>query len=103
VVPTQSSTSPLEEISDLLDVLPIKACVELTRRLLTSVSSLPTGSPPAGCLEDRHSFCGRIWQHALGRRGVNPCASPAGMRMKCAAGSSNWSIFSASTVSIFVS
>jgi hypothetical protein len=44
VVPTQSPDSPLEEISDLLDLLPIQACVELTRRLLTSVSSLPTGS-----------------------------------------------------------
>jgi hypothetical protein len=44
VIPTQSPTSPLEEISDLLDHLPIQACVELTRRLLTSVSSLPTGA-----------------------------------------------------------
>ena len=40
VVPTQS---PLEEISDLLDNLPLKACVELTRRLLTSVPSIPSG------------------------------------------------------------
>ena len=44
VVPTQSSTSPLEDISDLLDHLPIQACVELTRWLLTSISSLPTGA-----------------------------------------------------------
>jgi hypothetical protein len=44
LVPTQSPASPLEEISDLLDVLPIQACVELTCRLLTSVSSLPTGA-----------------------------------------------------------
>ena len=44
VVPTQTSNSPLEEISDLLDHLPIQACVELTRRLLTSISSLPTGA-----------------------------------------------------------
>ena len=44
VVPNQSSNSPLEEISDLLDHLPIQACVELTRRLLTSISSLPTGA-----------------------------------------------------------
>jgi hypothetical protein len=44
VVPTQSPTSPLEKISDLLDHLPIQACVELTRRLLTSISSLPTGA-----------------------------------------------------------
>ena len=44
VVPTQSATSTLEEISDLLDHLPIPACVELTRRLLTSFSSLPTGA-----------------------------------------------------------
>jgi len=36
-------TDPLEEISDLLDGLPLQACVELTRRLLTSISSLPTG------------------------------------------------------------
>jgi hypothetical protein len=34
VVPTQSSTSHLQEISDLFDHLPIQACVELTRRLL---------------------------------------------------------------------
>ena len=26
------------------------------------------GSPPAGCLEDRYSLRGRIWQHALGGR-----------------------------------
>ena len=44
VVPTQNSTSPLEEISDLLDHLPLQACVELTRRLLASISSLPTGA-----------------------------------------------------------
>jgi hypothetical protein len=42
VVPTQPSSSPLEDISDLLDHLPLQACVELTRRLLTSISSLPT-------------------------------------------------------------
>ena len=24
------------------------------------------GSSPSRCAEDRHSFCGRIWQHALG-------------------------------------
>jgi hypothetical protein len=43
VVPTQSS-SPLQDISDLLDHLPLQACVELTRRLLASISSLPTGA-----------------------------------------------------------
>ena len=42
VVPNQSTTSPLEEISDLLDHLPLHACVDLTRRVLTSISSLPT-------------------------------------------------------------
>jgi hypothetical protein len=41
VVPTQTST--LEEMSDL-DRLPLQACVELTRRLLASVTSLPTGA-----------------------------------------------------------
>jgi len=44
VVPIQNPTSPLEDISDLLDHLPLHACVELTRRLLTSISSLPTGT-----------------------------------------------------------
>ena len=44
VVPTQNSTSPLEEISDLLNHLPLPACVELTHRLLASISSLPTGA-----------------------------------------------------------
>ena len=44
VVPNQSCTSQLKEISDLLDHLPIQACVELNSRLLTSISSLPTGA-----------------------------------------------------------
>jgi hypothetical protein len=44
VVPTQSPTSPLEEISHLLHHLPIEAYVELTRRLLKSISSLPIGA-----------------------------------------------------------
>jgi hypothetical protein len=44
VVPTQTFSSPLEEISDLLGRLPLQACAELTRRLLTSISSLPTGA-----------------------------------------------------------
>jgi hypothetical protein len=44
VVPSQCPTSPLEEISDHLDHLPLQACVELTRRLLASISSLPTGA-----------------------------------------------------------
>jgi len=43
VVPNQSPTSPPEEISDL-EHLPLHACVELTRRLLKSISSLPTGA-----------------------------------------------------------
>jgi hypothetical protein len=48
VVPTQSPANPLEGISDLLDHLPLQACVELSRRLLTSISSLPTGQPARG-------------------------------------------------------
>jgi hypothetical protein len=44
VVPTQISSSLLEDICGLLDRLPLQACVELTRRLLTSISSLPTGA-----------------------------------------------------------
>jgi hypothetical protein len=44
VAPAHSPSSVLEEISDLLDNLPPQACVELTRRLLTSIPSLPTGA-----------------------------------------------------------
>ena len=44
VVPIQNSTSPLEEISDLLDHLSLPACKELSRRIFASVSSLPTGT-----------------------------------------------------------
>jgi len=40
VVPTQNPTSPLEEISDLLDHLPIHSCVELNRG--SSRPSLPS-------------------------------------------------------------
>jgi len=43
-VSTESPTSPLEEISDLLDHIPLHACVELNNRLLTPISSLPTGA-----------------------------------------------------------
>jgi hypothetical protein len=50
VVPTQPSSSPLEDISDLVDRLPLQACVELTRRLLTSISSLPTGAARPGAV-----------------------------------------------------
>jgi len=38
------TTSLIEGISDLLDNLPLDACVELTRRLLTSISSLLKGA-----------------------------------------------------------
>jgi hypothetical protein len=44
VGPSQCPTSSLEEISDLLDHLPLQACVELTRRLVASISFLPTGA-----------------------------------------------------------
>jgi hypothetical protein len=40
----QSVKSPVEEISDLLDTLPLGACVELTRRLLTAAPTLPSGA-----------------------------------------------------------
>ena len=37
-------TNPLEEISYLLERLPLKPCVELTCWLLKSIFSLPTGT-----------------------------------------------------------
>jgi hypothetical protein len=44
VVTPQRSAFVLEDISDLLDNLPLQACVELTRRLLTSIPFLPPGA-----------------------------------------------------------
>jgi hypothetical protein len=38
------TTSRLEGISDLIDNLPLDACVELISRLLTSIPSLPKGA-----------------------------------------------------------
>jgi len=43
VFPTQNSTSPLEEISNLFENLPLTASVELTCLLIPSISSLPSG------------------------------------------------------------
>jgi hypothetical protein len=40
----QIAQSAIEEISDLLDTLPIDGCVELTRRLLIAASTLPSGA-----------------------------------------------------------
>jgi hypothetical protein len=36
--------SPIVENSDLINILPANACVELTRRLLTAVPTLPFGA-----------------------------------------------------------
>lgn len=71
----------------------------------SSISPHPhSGIPHAGCPETRYSVHGRIWKQALGgQNGVNSCASSAGMRTMCVAGSSNWSILSTRTVSKFVS
>jgi hypothetical protein len=43
VATSQPHLSPIEEISDLLDSLPLDAFVELTHRLLTSIPTLPNG------------------------------------------------------------
>jgi hypothetical protein len=40
----QITQSPIEEISDLFDTLPIDACVELMRRFLTAAPTLPSGT-----------------------------------------------------------
>jgi hypothetical protein len=42
--PSPQTIKPPIEISDLLDTLPIKGCVELTRRLLTAAAILPSGA-----------------------------------------------------------
>jgi len=105
VVPIQSPTSPLEDIS-WSPRSPPRPSMCGADSLAPHVHLLPPhgDSPPADCLEDRYSLRGRIWQHALGGRyGVKPYASHAGMLTECAAESLSWSTFSASMVSIFVS
>jgi hypothetical protein len=50
--PQLQSQSPLEGITDLLGKLPTSACVQLTRRLLSTASSLPRGEAhPRAVLE----------------------------------------------------
>ena len=51
-----STQSALEEISDLLDNLPLDACVELTRRLLTALPTLPTGAARTRAVLKQQSF-----------------------------------------------
>jgi hypothetical protein len=56
-VPTQTDSntfdpqnhSPVEGIADLLVKLPTKACLEFTRSLLSTASSLPAVETPASC------------------------------------------------------
>jgi hypothetical protein len=44
IVANPPTTSPLEDIFDLLDSLSHDECVQLTRRVLASISSIPTGA-----------------------------------------------------------
>jgi hypothetical protein len=44
VATPQPPASVFENLSDLLDNLPLQTCVELTRRLLTSIASLHPGA-----------------------------------------------------------
>ena len=78
VVPTQESTSPIEEISDLLDHLHFHACVELTLWLLTSISSLPTGQPAHGLCQ-RPFSC--LWRNMAARPRRTERAKP--LRLAC--------------------
>jgi hypothetical protein len=89
VATPQRPASVFEDISDLLDILTLQACVELTRRLLTSVPTLPPGAAsPHAVLIPVILFVAEygstpwkdIWRQKL-------CASPAGTRTVCEAGS----------------
>ena len=63
LVPTHSSTYTLERTSDLLDHLPLQACVKLKRRFFTSPPS-PQGQFPRG-LSSRPLFC--LWPNLAAR------------------------------------
>jgi hypothetical protein len=78
VVPTLSSTNPLEEISDL-DSLPHQAYGELT--LYIHLIPAHKGSRSRSALKTVILFVAE-YEHAIGeQRGVKPCASPAGMQI----------------------
>lgn len=92
-------------ISDLLDHLTIQACVKLTPRLITPISSLPTRAPrPRPILKNVILF-GAVYGNMPLEDGAaeQPSSLPAGMRTGCAAESMNWDTFSTSTVSIIIS
>lgn len=73
VITTKPTTSTLDAISDLPDNLRLQACVELTRQLLTTTSSIRTGAHGlTECSQTRNHIRGRIWQHAQGRSGETP-------------------------------
>ena len=77
VVPTQIYIYLLEEISEPLDRLPLQACVELTRRLLTSIS-LPTGADrPRSVLKTVIMFVG---EYGSTPRRTEQCKS---LRLAC--------------------
>ena len=57
VVTTHRTTSPFDGISDL-DNFPLEACVELNRRLFTSISSPHRGGPPLVSPKTRHPIRG---------------------------------------------
>ena len=93
---TKPTQSPNEEISDLLDSLPIHACVELTRRLLTTVPTFPIGPTRS------RAVLKILVLFVDGRRGPKPCGWHAGMLTVSAARSRNWIIFSVNTGSKYV-
>jgi len=99
VVPTRNPTNLPEEISDIHHHQ-LYARLEMTRRFLTSISSLQTGKArPRAVLMFVKSFLNDYNRTVR----CKACASPAGMRTECDAGGLNWSIVSASTVSKFLS
>jgi hypothetical protein len=94
--------SPLEGIADLLEKLPTKACVELTRRLLSVASSIPTGEARPRA-QNRNPFHSRVWLCGLEQTGDRPCGWFIGMLLVFAAGSWNWNSSSVSTALISAS
>ena len=58
LVPLPTVNPSPVEISDLLDTLPMNACVELTRRLLTAVLSLPSKPARSRAVMKTNPLCG---------------------------------------------
>lgn len=97
--------SPIEEISDPLDNLPLNACVDLTRRILTSVPTITSG--PARLLVVLKTVVLFVSAYSItaytDKNLLKPCGWPAGTPTVSAEGNWKFIISSVNTWSMCAS